>query len=188
VDRLVAGTAFALAAATLFGLLVNAVPAWRIVERVALIPVVAGWSVANAVVLLLVATMAVTRPPARAEERFVMGGEPAALMAGDRRLPAALVDLSLSGALLRPEEAAALRPGDRVSVEIARVPPLAARVVGVRPQGIGLQFEAASGAARAALIRRLFSEVHEPVTAARPRENAAFALLARIFLGAPKPA
>jgi cellulose synthase (UDP-forming) len=188
VDRVVAGTAFALAAATLFGLLVNAVPAWRIVERMALIPVVAGWSVVNAVVLLLVATMAVTRPPARAEERFVMGGEPAALMAGDRRLSAALVDLSLSGALLRLEEAVALRPGDRVSVEIAGVPPLAARVVEVRPQGIGLQFEAASGAARAALIRRLFSEAHEPVTAARPRENAAFALLARIFLGAPKPA
>ncbi|WP_337876469.1 glycosyltransferase [Elioraea sp.] len=188
VDRLVAGAALALTAATALGLVLNAVPAWRIVERAALIPVVAGWSVANAVVLLLVAAMAIARPPARAEERFAMGGEPAVLVAGEARLPAALVDLSLSGALLRPEGDCAARPGDRVAVEIAGVLPLAASVAGVRPTGIGLRFEAVSDEARAALIRRLFSEAHEPVTAPAPRENAAVALLARLFLGDPKPA
>jgi hypothetical protein len=117
-----------------------------------------------------------------------MGGEPAALVAGEARLPAALVDLSLSGALLRPEGDCAARPGDRVAVEIAGVPPLAASVAGVRPTGIGLRFEAVSDEARAALIRRLFSEAHEPVTAPAPRENVAVALLVRLFLGDPKPA
>lgn len=188
VDRLVAGTAFALIAATTLGLVLNAVPDWRIVERAALIPVVAGWSVANAVVLLLVAAMAIARPPARAEERFVMGGEPAVLVAGAVRTRAALVDLSLTGALLRPEQDCAARPGERVGVEIAGVPPLAATVAGVRPTGIGLRFEAVSEGARAALIRRLFSEAHEPVTAAAPHENPAMVLLSRLLLGTPKPA
>mgnify|MGYP005839227685 CR=1 FL=1 len=188
VDRLVAGTAFVLTAATLLGLIVNVVPDWRIVQRVALIPVVAGWSVANAVILLLVAAMAVARPPLRAEERFVMGGEPAVLVAPNARLPAALVDLSLGGALLRPDQDEAARPGERVMVEIAGVPPLQATVVGVRPTGIGLRFEGTSPQARAALIRRLFSEAHEPVTAAAPHENAALVLLSRLLLGAPKPA
>lgn len=185
VDRLVAGTAFALIAATALGLVLNSVPEWRIVERAALIPVVAGWSVTNAVVLLLVAAMAIARPPARAEERFVMGGEPATLLAGDVRLPAALVDLSLSGALLRVDGSCAVRPGERVMVEIAFCPPLAAAVAGVRPAGIGLRFEAVSDRARAALIRRLFSEAHEPVSGAAPHENAVLVLLSRLLLGAP---
>ena len=187
VDRLVAGTAFALAAATLLGLVVNAVPEWRIVERVALIPVVAGWSVANAIVLLLVAAMAIARPPARAEERFLMGGEPATLVAGGVRVPAALIDLSLGGALLRAATAA-LRAGQTVVVEIAGVPPIEASVVGMRPAGVALRFAAPGAAAREALIRRLFCEPHEPATAPVQGRIPLIALLARILLPAPKPA
>jgi cellulose synthase (UDP-forming) len=184
-DRLVAGVAAAVIAATLVGLLLNAVPEWRIVERSALIPVVAGWSIVNAVILLLVMVMAIPRPSGRVEERFGMGGEPAALRAGGTRLPVALVDLSLTGALVRPVAASSLRPGERVAVEIAEVPPLEATVVGVRGAGIGLRLEAVSEPARAALIRRLFSEAHEPVTAQTPSEGALLILLSRLLLGTP---
>jgi cellulose synthase (UDP-forming) len=165
------------------------VPEWRIVERSALIPVVAGWSVANAVILLLVMVMAIPRPSGRLEERFEMGGEPATLTVGGVALPVALVDLSLTGALLEPQAAAPIRRGERVVVAIAEVPPLEATVAGLRAGRIGLRFDAVQGPARAALIRRLFSEAHAPVTAQAPREGALLVLLSRLLLGTPpKPA
>lgn len=187
-DRLIIGAAAVLILATTAGLVLNAVPGWRIVERSALIPVVAGWSVANAVVLLLVAVMAISRPPQREEERFAMGDEPAAVALGGDRRGAALVDLSLTGALLRPDTPCAAARGERVVVEIAGVPPIAAIVVGVRPTGIAVRFDSPGEAARKALIRRLFSEAHEPVTVPASREPPMMALLARLLLPAPKPA
>jgi cellulose synthase (UDP-forming) len=187
-DRLIVAGAALLIGATTLGLLLNVLPGWRIVERSALIPVVAGWSVANAVVLLLVAVLAISRPPQRGEERFAMGDEPAAIALGGDRHRAALVDLSLSGALLRPEGPAAPPRGERVTVEIAGVPPIQATVVGVRPAGIALRFAQPDEAAREALIRRLFSEAHEPVTVPTPHGSPAMVLLARLLLPAPKPA
>jgi cellulose synthase (UDP-forming) len=184
-DRLVVGVAFGVVAATLAGLLLNAVPEWRIIDRMALIPVVAGWSVVNAVILLLVMVMAIPRPSGRAEERFAMGGEPAALVAGGVRLPAALIDLSLTGALVEPPAIAAAPTRGSVVVEIAEVPPLEATIVGVRGGRLGLRFERVSDAARAALIRRLFSEAHPPATAQAPGERAGLVLLSRLLLGTP---
>jgi cellulose synthase (UDP-forming) len=183
-DRLVLGIAVAVTVATTLGLMINAVPEWRIVERMALIPVVAGWSVANAVILLLVMVMAIPRPSGRQEERFAMGGEPATLVAEGVRLPAALIDLSLSGALIEPR-GTAIGPGGQVVVELARVPPLEATVMGLRGSRFGLRFEQVPEEARAALIRKLFSEAHPPVTAQAPRDGAALALLSRLLLGAP---
>lgn len=187
-DRLIVAGAAALILASTVGLVLNAVPGWRIVERSALIPVVAGWSVANAVVLLLVAVLAIARPPQRAEERFVMGDEPAAIAIGRDRHGGALVDLSLSGALIRIGAPAPVGWGADVTVEIAGVPPIPAQVIGVRPTGIALRFASPDDAAREALIRRLFSEAHEPVTAAAPHKSPVMVLLARLLLPAPKPA
>ena len=183
-DTLVIGVAASIVLATLFGLVLNAFPDWRIVDRMALIPVVAGWSVVNAVILLLVMVLAIPRPSGRQEERFAMGGEPASLLAEGVRLPAALIDLSLSGALIEPAAAAAV-PAERMVVEIAGVPPLEAAVVGRRGSRLGLRFERVSDAARAALIRRLFSEAHPPVTAQAPTERAGMVLLSRLLLGTP---
>ncbi len=187
-DRLIVAGAGALILATTLGLVLNAVPGWRIVERSALIPVVAGWSVANAIVLLLVAVMAITRPPQREQERFAMGDEPAAIALGGHRRSGALIDLSLTGALLRLDDPGSIASGAQVTVEIAGVPPMPATVVGVRPTGVALRFEAPDEAAREALIRRLFSEAHEPVTATAPHESPMMVLLARLLLPAPKPA
>jgi cellulose synthase (UDP-forming) len=187
-DRLIVAGAGALILATTLGLVLNAVPGWRIVERSALIPVVAGWSVANAIVLLLVAVLAISRPPKREQERFAMGDEPTAIALGDDRRGGALVDLSLTGALLRLDDPGAVAPGAQVAVEIAGVPPIPATVVGVRPTGVALRFEAPDEAAREALIRRLFSEAHEPVTVPAPHESPMMVLLARLLLPAPKPA
>lgn len=187
-DRLIIGGAAVLILATTLGLVLNAVPEWRIVERSALIPVVAGWSVANAIVLLLVAVLAISRPPQRGEERFAMGNEPATVTLGGDRRGAALVDLSLTGALLRPDAPCTAERGERVAVEIAGVPPIAAVVVGVRPAGIAVRFDAPGEAVREALIRRLFCEAHAPVTVPASRESPMMALLARLLLPAPGPA
>ena len=184
-DRLVVGTAFAVIAATLAGLVLNTALEVRIVERMALIPVVAGWSIVNAVVLLLVIVLAVPRHSGRAEERFAMGGEPAALIVNGERLEAALIDLSVTGALVEPRASLPFRRGDRVTVALSKVPTLEATIVGVRGARLGLRFEAVSDAARAALIRRLFSEAHDPVLAQAPARGTLPALLARLLLGAP---
>ncbi|WP_439577549.1 glycosyltransferase [Elioraea sp.] len=187
-DRLIVAGAGLLIVATTVGLVLNAVPDWRIVERAALIPVVAGWSVANAVVLLLVVVLAISRPPQRDEERFAMGDEPAAVVIGGTRRGGVLVDLSLTGALLRADGPCPARGDDRVTVEITGVPAIEASVVGLRPAGIALRFDAPDEAAREALIRRLFSEAHEPVTVAAPHESTVMVLLARLLLPAPRPA
>jgi cellulose synthase (UDP-forming) len=187
-DRLIVAGAGVLVVATTLGLMLNAVPEWRMVERSALIPVVAGWSVANAVVLLLVMVLAIGRPPQRAEERFAMGDEPAAVALGSDRRSGVLVDLSLTGALLRLDDPSAAESGALVLVEIAGVPPIKAVVVGIRSAGIAFRFESPGEAAREALIRRLFSEAHEPVTMPAPHKSPVMVLLARVLLPAPKPA
>jgi hypothetical protein len=63
-------TAASLIALTVFGLIINTIPEWRIVETEHMLPVVAFWSAINVVVLFLVCMMSLQAPRRRGEERF----------------------------------------------------------------------------------------------------------------------
>ncbi|MDW8443063.1 MAG: glycosyltransferase [Acetobacteraceae bacterium] len=161
-DDLVLGVAGVILVATIIGLALNATVETRVIDRNALIPVVAGWAMYNAVVLVLVGVMATGRPPQRAEERFDMGGEAAKLSVGDRTIPVSLVDLSLGGAFVRPDQPLPIDLPPRVTLALRDVPPLQARLVGRRNGGFAFAFTDVSDPAREALILRLLSEHHRP--------------------------
>ncbi|WP_114377380.1 glycosyltransferase [Elioraea thermophila] len=186
-DDLVLTIAATILLATIVGLLINATVETQVVDRNALIPIVSGWAVYNAVVLVLVGVMATGRPPQRAEERFDMGGEAAQLRVGDRTIPVSLVDLSLGGAFVRPDQPLQTDLPARVTVALRNVPPLQARLVGQRNGGFAFAFTDVSDAAREALILRLLSEHHRPALGPERRRRIAAELLARIFLP-PAPA
>ena len=58
--------------ATALGLILNSRPEWKIITSEEMIPIVLFWSVFNMIVLSIVATMAVSTPPLRDEERFLL--------------------------------------------------------------------------------------------------------------------
>lgn len=184
-DPLVLWVATTILIATIAGLLLNAFPETRIVDRNALIPVVAGWAIYNAVVLVLVGVMSVGRPLLRAEERFDMGGEPAALKLDDRIVSVRLVDLSLGGALVEPAEPVETDDGRPMTLAIARVPDLAAALVGRRNGRLAFRFLDLSEPAREALILRLFSEPARPTSAPPTPSRTAITVLSRILLSPP---
>jgi cellulose synthase (UDP-forming) len=151
--------------ATSGGLLVNADFNLQIVGNGALVPVVAFWAVANMIVLIVVATIAVSPPMLRAEERFAVE-LPARIVGDGLEHVGEVVDLSLSGGLvvLRAEAAEGFAVGDWRVVEIAgigRIPALVRRVA-VRPAagraGLGLEFDLRHGLERDRLICALFAE------------------------------
>ncbi len=187
-DDLVVGVAGAILVATIFGLVLNATVEARVIDPNALIPVVAGWAIYNSIVLILVGVMATGRPPQRAEERFDMGGEAAEL-----RLPeggaiaVSLVDLSLGGAFVRPDQPLPAEFQPQTKLHIRGVPPLSVHLVGQRRGGLAFAFTDLSDSAREALILRLLSEHHRPALGPERRPRIAREMLARIFLP-PVPA
>ena len=183
-DRRVVRAAVLLLAATIAGLALNADTTSRIISRSALIPVVAGWSIYNAIVLLLVITMAVSRPPLRREERFAMDGAEATLGIDGVARTARLVDMSLAGAQAQLAGAHGLAIGQRVTMASGQVPPIEARVVALRPGGrVALDFLHPSDAERAALIRALFSEARRPLVTPAAPGRVGSSLLGRVWLG-----
>jgi cellulose synthase (UDP-forming) len=57
---------------TMAGLVINALPDWRIVAQGALVPMVAFWGALNVLVLFLAAMLCIGRPSPRGEERFAI--------------------------------------------------------------------------------------------------------------------
>jgi cellulose synthase (UDP-forming) len=175
---------------TALGLLVNASYNHQIVGNGALVPVVAFWSIVNMVVLTVVATIAITPPRLRAEERFPLdelcellvldGGE---LIKADARLS----DLSLSGAFLRLDAPI----GPRISRDswvvldiqgVGRIAGLVRRVVDV-PGGLslGLQFDLPVSRERDALVEKLFTSGIDNSTHAQDAWAITWAMIGRIF-------
>lgn len=159
-DRFTVLLALGLMLATAFGLMINAGINTRIVDSGALIPVVAGWAIYNMLVLSVVATIAVSPPMLRTEERFEMD-EPCRLTFADGVWSGLVANVSLTGAFLQPDPdlpASPPRPGDWCLVEIARVGRIPACIRRVLAGGIGVEFLLPEGPQRIALIRRLYTE------------------------------
>lgn len=157
VDRLTVGLSMSLLVATALGLFLNADPDLRRVEAGALVPVLAFWALANMVVLSVVATIAVSAVPLRAEERFDIV-TPCQLRRPGGSQPAQTRDLSLSGAAVIVEAAA---EGDWFLLELPEVGLIPAEVVRRAPVPggtlLGLRFALEPGALRDRLVQRLFT-------------------------------
>lgn len=144
--------------ATALGLLINTDYNLRIVDRTALIPVVAFWSGYNILVLMLVIVTAFAAPARRAEERFEIH-EPARIRGGFGTATASLADLSLSGALVEVPETVidGISKDDWVWLDISEVGEIPALVVRTGQGRCGLRFYLPRSGERDLLIAKLFS-------------------------------
>lgn len=160
VDGFTVRLALGIVLMTGLGLLMNSSYNLRVIEGGSLVPVVAFWSVWNMVVLVIVSTIAITPPMARAEERFPMD-EVCRLQTEHEIWSGDIRDLSLNGISLRPHRnfnAAPLPVGAWLVVDIAGVGAVPAVVRRQIRDGAGCQFLLDNPEVRRRLIRRLFSE------------------------------
>ena len=146
---------------TAVGLALNVWPETRIIASGALIPVVATWAVVNMLVLAVVASIAMARPPHRTEERFPLELPCRVHNTRDMR-QARTLDVSMTGAALLTDPGGAV-PGDWVVVDLLDIGRIAARIMrsdAARDgsQTLNLQFALPQGATRDALIRRLYTQ------------------------------
>ncbi len=159
-DAPTAAIAFGLIVATAAGLLLNADYATRIVDAGALIPIVAFWSVVNMIVLVVVMTIAVAPPAARAEERFALSA-PCSLRGPGGAAAGRTLDLSVSGAQVAIDGDPP-PPGSWVMFGLDGVGPIPAWVVRTASDGgevtAALRFHLPWSPQRRALIRLLYSE------------------------------
>ena len=108
---------------TIVGLVINALPEWRIIGQTGLLPIVAFWSAVNIVVLFLVCMMSLQAPVRRGEERFSLD-EPISIFAASGALSTGRIkNISLSGAAVIADVDRALvsNVGENVRVFIAEV-------------------------------------------------------------------
>ncbi len=181
VDRPTLAITIGLMVATALGLLVNANYNVQIVGNGNLVPVVAFWAVVNMLVLLVVATIAVTPPRLRTEERFAveeLGRLRIAPSSGGAAWLAEIRDLSLSGARLLLDAADSADadvpgPGDWIALEVAGVGAVPALVRRSWPSAevpgteLGVEFDLPVSARRDALIAKLFTEGRDNSTHVR---------------------
>ena len=145
---------------TLAGIVINLVPEWRVVDDVALVPLVALWCALNIVVLFLVSLLCLQMPVRRQEERFSVQ-EP--VMVRHRPSGGVLTlmsdDMSLSGLGLKaePEAIRGWRVGDPVETYLTSVGWTPARVARLAPHLLALQFDHPGSVERDLLIRKLFT-------------------------------
>ena len=165
--------------ATFTGLIINALPDWRIVAQGALVPMVAFWCTINIVTLFLAAMLCVPMPTLRAEERFA-STEPVEVQAiGSNIVHAArAVDISLSGIAVAVDGVAR---GTRVAVRLRGVGMLTGTVARTRDGLAGIAFDAEDSPARDRLIARLFTRRQDVAVNRPPMWQATRAVLARIW-------
>lgn len=168
-DKEVFWTAAVLMALTVLGIVINVIPEWRIIVQGALIPVVAGWSIYNVIVLFLVCMMALQGTTHRSEERFAYDEPVWIIGPGSARTLGRLRDLSLSGAGILVNQGRAFRThsGEPLKVFVSEVGFIPGRIVRHNGPLIGIAFDLGSSVERDLLIRKLFTsgKVTEPVTA-----------------------
>lgn len=158
-DPLVFWTSATLITLTVVGILINLVPEWRIISQEALIPVVAGWSALNIVVLFLVCMMSLQGNARRGEERFSADDPVWIVGPGEARTLGRLKDISLSGAgvVTRSPEIFDQTIGDKLKMFVTEVGFVSGRVVRTQGELIGVHFNLLPGIERDLLIRKLFT-------------------------------
>jgi cellulose synthase/poly-beta-1,6-N-acetylglucosamine synthase-like glycosyltransferase len=141
------------------GILINLLPEWRIITETALIPVVAGWSAYNILLLFLVCMLSLQGSVQRGEERFT-SEEPVWMIGpGGARSLGQLEDISLSGAgiLSNPDGAFGGKEGEALQVFISEVGNVPGHVARHSGQFIGVKFGLGPSVERDLLIRKLFT-------------------------------
>ena len=158
-DGTIFWTSASLMVLTIVGLVINALPEWRIIGQTGLLPIVAFWSAVNIVVLFLVCMMSLQAPVHRGEERFSLD-EPISIFAASGALSTGRIkNISLSGAAVIADVDRALvsKVGENVRVFIAEVGFVGATVVRQAGQFLAVRFNLPPSIERDLLIRKLFT-------------------------------
>jgi len=181
-ERGVFQLAAGLIALTTAGLVINAIPEWRIIDDTALVPMVALWAAINVTVLFLVCMMALQAPANRTEERFIHDEPIWIFGAGGALLTGRIQDISLSGAAITAdgERAMVTRPGSSVELFIAEVGFVDGKVVRQHDRSLAVQFDLPPGTERYLLIRKLFTQGINSLVVEASAMSATRAMLASI--------
>jgi cellulose synthase (UDP-forming) len=158
-DRTIFWTAASLMVLTILGLVVNALPEWRIIGQSGLLPIVACWAAVNIVVLFLVCMMSLQAPVRRGEERFSLD-EPVSIFAANGALSTGRIkNISLSGAAVIADEERAMvsTVGDNVRMFIVEVGFVTATVVRQAGRLLAVRFNLPPCVERDLLVRKLFT-------------------------------
>jgi cellulose synthase (UDP-forming) len=169
---------------TAIGILINAIPEWRIIPPTALIPVVAAWSAYNILLLFLVCMLALQAREQRGEERFT-SDEPVWIIGpGGTRTQMRLKDISLSGAGLLPVPGGSIdtKGGEAVQMFIPEVGYIPGRIARHSGQLVGIHFELGPSLERDLLIRKLFTSGLVATTVSTSAWSTTAALLESIWL------
>jgi cellulose synthase (UDP-forming) len=143
---------------TVSGIVINALPEWRIANP-AVLPIVTFWAVNNIIVFFLTCMMTLQAPVRRHEERFELD-EPIWIFSAAGALSTGRVrDMSLSGVAIvaDPERALATQCGERVRVYISEVGFVTGQVVRQSGRFLAVRFETAGAVEHDLLIRKLFT-------------------------------
>ena len=165
--------------ATFAGVVINAMPDWRIVAQGALVPMVAFWCAINIVVLFLAAMLCFGMPALRAEERFAIDEAVTVEVAGTNIVHAARsIDISMSGIAVA---AVGLVRGETVRIRIRGVGVIDGIVARAGAAMAGIAFSGADCPARDRLIVRLFTAGLDSTALRPPMWQATRAMLSRIW-------
>lgn len=169
---------------TMFGLLINSIPEWRIVQHADALPVLAFWSIINMIVLFLVGMMAIEAPARRKNARFALAESVWVIGHNGRLSLGAISDISLSGMAFTAGavDAAVAQVGDTVRVMISEVGPIAGKVVRQKGRFFGIHFILPPSTERDLLIRKLFTQGRSTLHAAASTRSEAGAVLKAIWV------
>jgi cellulose synthase (UDP-forming) len=189
--------AAAMLALTVLGIVINMTPITRVAPIDADLTVAFAWAGVNIVVLLLVCMSCVKMPALRGEERIPFA-EPVWIRRADGRMASApSTDISVSGVGVAIDVAnpflADIAEGEVLSVAISEVGQLGARVMRRRGGAAGLKFIAPSWLERDLLLRKTFTDAHNPRAVTIGVVQASLAMLSRIVTldipaATPRPA
>jgi cellulose synthase (UDP-forming) len=182
-DGTIFWTAAALILLTIAGLVVNALPEWRIIGQSGLLPIVAFWGAINIIVLFLVCMMALQAPVRRGEERFMLDQPVWMFTASGALSTGRTKNISLSGAAIVADEnrALACKVGDRVRVFVTEVGFIEAAVVRQTGRFLAVHFNLPAGLERDLLIRKLFTAGLDATTVNASAFSSTGALLMSIW-------
>lgn len=165
--------------ATFAGLIINALPDWRIVAQGALVPMVAFWCAINIVVLFLAAMLCFGVPALRTEERFAIDEPVTIEVAGSNIVHAARsIDISMTGIAVA---AVGLLGGQAVRLRIRSVGIIDGVVARTGAGMAGIAFGDSDCPARDRLIVRLFTTGLDATAIRPPMWKATRAMLSRIW-------
>jgi cellulose synthase (UDP-forming) len=169
--------------ATMAGMVINAIPEWRIVEQNALVPLVAGWCAINIVVLLLVCIMCLQMPVRRNEERFSIP-EKIVIMGNDKPIAhESIQDISCSGLsfCLQDGDEKKFTVGENMLISINEVGTIAATIARVGNGIVGVKFDHQNSLERVLLIRKLFTSGLDTTAVTTSFWSASSSMLARLW-------